>query len=43
MCTATLAGGPLSCVRPQGHSDGHAYHSAHGSWLEDRHGHDSHG
>lgn len=38
MCHATLAGGPLSCVRPQDHVGGHVYHSGHGSWVGDRHG-----
>ena len=38
MCHATLAGGPLGCVRPQGHDGGHVYHSADGSWVGSRHG-----
>ena len=43
MCGATLAGGPLGCVRPEGHSHGHAYQSGLGSWLDDRHGDSGHG
>ena len=43
MCTATLADGPLTCVRPEGHSGGHVYHSAVGSWVPDRQGQASHG
>jgi hypothetical protein len=43
MCNATLAGGPLGCVRPEGHIDGHEYHATSGSWLEDRHGDATHG
>jgi hypothetical protein len=35
MCSATLADGPLSCVRPDGHLDGHEFHSQHGSWVDD--------
>ena len=37
MCTANLAGGPLTCVRPAGHHGGHVYHCHHGSWVADRH------
>jgi hypothetical protein len=43
MCTATLSGGPLSCVRPEGHSGGHEFHSQHGSWVNDSHGDCGHG
>jgi hypothetical protein len=43
MCTANLAGGPLSCVRPEGHLGGHEYHSLHGSWLNDSHADGGHG
>ena len=43
MCTANLAGGPLNCVRPQGHSGGHEYHSLHGSGVDDNHGEGGHG
>jgi hypothetical protein len=43
MCTENLAGGPLSCVRPEGHSGGHMYHSLHGSWLNDSHADGGHG
>lgn len=43
MCTKTLAGGPLGCVRPQGHGGGHVYHSQSGSWVDDKHGAGSHG
>lgn len=43
MCGATLAGGPLSCVRPSGHIHGHLYHSLNGSWVDDRHAESGHG
>ena len=43
MCTATLAGGPLTCVRPEGHDHGHEFQSLQGSWLNDRHGDGAHG
>ena len=43
MCTATLGGGPLSCVRPEGHSGGHEYHSQSGSWVDDHHNEGGHG
>lgn len=43
MCTATLAGGPLTCVQPEGHPGGHEYHSQFGSWLNDRHDEGGHG
>ena len=43
MCTSTLAGGPLHCVRPQGHPGGHEFHSQYASWLDDRHGEGGHG
>lgn len=43
MCDATLAGGPLHCVRPAGHSNGHEFHSRCGSWLDDKHGEAGHG
>ena len=42
MCTATLSGGPLSCVRPRP-SGGHEFHSLHGSWVNDSHGDCGHG
>jgi RNA polymerase sigma factor (sigma-70 family) len=42
-CDAFLAGGPLECVRPQGHPGGHAFHSGRGSWVDDRHGEGGHG
>jgi len=43
MCTATLAGGPLTCVRPDGHAHGHEFHSLHGSWINDHHTEGGHG
>jgi hypothetical protein len=43
MCTANLAGGPLSCVRPEGHFGGHEFHSSFGSWVNDHHGEGGHG
>lgn len=43
MCAATLAGGPLSCVRPEGHPGGHEFHSLHGSWVDDKHCEGGHG
>jgi hypothetical protein len=43
MCNATLAGGPLSCVRPDHHDGGHAYQSQSGSWVDDGHGEGGHG
>ena len=43
MCTATLAGGPLTCVRPDGHLHGHEFHSLHGSWVNDHHVEGGHG
>jgi hypothetical protein len=43
MCSATLADGPLSCVRPDGHVGGHEFHSEHGSWIDDGHGEGGHG
>ncbi len=43
MCTATLANGPLTCVRPAGHHGGHEYHSHHGSWVDDGHKEGGHG
>ena len=43
MCTATLAGGPLTCVRPEGHQHGHEFHSLDGSWVNDHHLEGGHG
>lgn len=43
MCTETLAGGPLTCVRPEGHHGGHEFHSGCGSWVDDQHGDGGHG
>ena len=43
MCTHTLYGGPLTCVRPEGHQGGHEFHSLHGSWLDDSHEDRGHG
>lgn len=43
MCEARLAGGPLNCVRPEGHTGGHEYHSRDGSWVNDNHREGGHG
>ena len=43
MCSTTLADGPLSCVRPEGHSGGHEFHAESGSWIDDVHGEGGHG
>jgi hypothetical protein len=42
-CTASLAGGPLTCVRQADHAGGHEYHALHGSWVDDRHSEGGHG
>jgi len=43
MCTATLAGGPLTCVRPDGHLHGNEFHVLSGSWVNDHHLEGGHG
>jgi hypothetical protein len=43
VCDAILGGGPLQCVRPEGHSGDHEYHSHAGSWVDDKHGDGGHG
>ena len=37
MCNATLANGPLTCVRIETHVSGHVYQSLTGSWVPDGH------
>jgi len=43
MCEANLAGGELTCVRPECHTGGHEFHSLHGSWVNDHHLEGGHG
>lgn len=43
MCDTHLGRGPLTCVRPRGHTGGHEFHSLHGSWVDDRHAEGGHG
>jgi hypothetical protein len=43
VCGAILGDGPLQCVRPEGHSGGHEYHSHDGSWVDDKHEEGGHG
>lgn len=43
MCEAKLAGGPLTCVRREGHTGGHEFHSFYGSWVDDHHPEGGHG